>query len=204
MSFQKSLRPLSFYIILCLFLTGCNSGFDYSIETTLNPHKIAPLTASLHIEAEKPVKATVNVLGSIPLEQEFDARSTNLEVPVVGLYPNAINKVVVTLEYEGGMVKDTLEIITATLPSHFPNIVIDTIDRNNMDKGMHACDIHFANKGSFNSGPFIFDDEGKVRWYLDLSFAAEMVSPFQRLRDGTLLMVTRNTIYEFDMLGKPL
>ena len=204
MYFQETLRPLFFYSILCLFLTGCSSGFDYSIATTLNPYEIAPLTASLQIEAEKPVKATVNVLGNIPLEQVFDTRSTNLEIPVVGLYPNAINKVVVTLEYEGGLVKDTLDITTTSLPSHFPDIVIDTLDRNNMDAGMHACDIHFANKGSFNSGPFIFDDEGKVRWYMDLSFAGEMVSPFQRLRDGTLLMVTRNTIYEFDMLGKPL
>jgi arylsulfate sulfotransferase len=73
-----------------------------------------------------------------------------------------------------------------------------------MESGMHACDIHFANHGKFKSIPMIFDDQGKVRWYLDLSFANMMVSPFQRLKDGTILMVDRFNIYEFNMLGKPL
>ncbi len=50
----------------------------------------------------------------------------------------------------------------------------------------------------------IFDDQGKVRWFLDLSFNGKMISPFQRLKDGTILMVDRHIIYEFDMLGKSL
>ena len=199
----------SLYFICSLFLSvfvlsSCTSGFQYSIDTTLNPYDISPLTANLNIEAEKPVTAKVNVLGGIPLEQAFENKATNLEIPVVGLYPNAINKVVVTLDYEGGQIKDTIEIITKPLPSYFPTIEINKLERSKMEPGMHACDIHFANKGSFNSGPFIFDDQGKVRWYLDLSSAGEMVSPFQRLKDGTLLMVSRNVVYEFDMLGKPL
>jgi arylsulfate sulfotransferase len=127
-----------------------------------------------------------------------------MEIPVIGLYPNAINKVVVTLDYSDGQIKDTIKITTGNIPSHFPKVVVNTLNRSEMENGMHACDIHFANKGKFNSGPLIFDDEGKVRWYLDLSFAGKMVSPFQRLNDGTLLMVSRNVIYEFDMLGKPL
>ncbi|NNJ89385.1 MAG: aryl-sulfate sulfotransferase [Eudoraea sp.] len=202
---SKAYKSSFYYFILSvLILSSCNSGFQYSIDTTLNPYEISPLTASLNIEAEKPVTATVNVLGGIPLQQAFGTNATNMEIPVVGLYPNAINKVVVTLDYEGGQIKDTIEITTKDLPPYFPKIVIDKLDRSRMESGMHACDIHFANKGSFNSGPFIFDDQGKVRWYLDLSSAGEMVSPFQRLKDGTLLMVSRNVIYEFDMLGKPL
>jgi len=204
MSSKASLHFVYSLFVGVFVLSSCNSGFQYSIDTTLNPYDISPLTANLNIEAEKPVTATVNVLGSIPLEQVFETKSTNFEIPVVGLYPNAINKVVVTLAYEGGQLKDTLEIITKPLPSYFPTIDINKLDRSKMEPGMHACDIHFANRGSFNSGPFIFDDEGKVRWYLDLSSAGEMVSPFQRLKDGTLLMVSRNVIYEFDMLGKPL
>ncbi|MBT8263748.1 MAG: aryl-sulfate sulfotransferase, partial [Muriicola sp.] len=201
----KALSRLVFSLVFALFLlNSCNSGFKYSIDTTLNPYEIAPLTALLKIEAEKPVKASVKVLGPIPVEQSFERNTTTLDVPVLGLYPNAINKVVVTLDYEGGQIKDTLKITTANLPSHFPKIVINTLDRDKMALGMHACDSHFANKGTFNSGPMMFDDQGKVRWYMDLSFAGKMVSPFQRLKDGTLLMVTRNTIYEFDMLGKPL
>lgn len=203
MSIKIHFHLLCFLFLSLLFLS-CSSGFQYSIDTTLNPYDISPLTANLKIEAEKPVTAKVTVLGSIPLEQAFEKTSAKMDIPVVGLYPNAINKVVVTLDYEGGQIKDTVQITTKALPSYFPKIEINKVDRSRMELGMHGCDIHFANKGSFNSGPFIFDDQGKVRWYLDLSAAGEMVSPFQRLRDGTLLMVSRNVIYEFDMLGKAL
>jgi len=204
MSLKTSLHLLFSLVFTLLLLNSCNSGFKYSIKTTLNPYKISPLTAILNIEAEKPCNAVIKVLGKIPVEQTFELNSTNMEIPVIGLYPNAINKVVVTLDYSDGQIKDTIKITTGNIPSHFPKIVVNTLNRSEMENGMHACDIHFANKGKFNSGPLIFDDEGKVRWYLDLSFAGKMVSPFQRLNDGTLLMVSRNVIYEFDMLGKPL
>jgi len=204
MSLKALVRLLYSLVFALLFFSSCSSGFNYSIDTTLNPYKIAPLTAMLNIEAEKPVSATVKVLGPIAVEQTFELNATTIDIPVIGLYPNAINKVVVTLDYEGGQIKDTLQITTGNLPTHFPKIVVNTLDRSNMESGMHACDIHFANKGTFSSGPIIFDDQGKVRWYLDLSFAGKMVSPFQRLKDGTLLMVSRNVIYEFDMIGKPI
>ncbi len=73
-----------------------------------------------------------------------------------------------------------------------------------MEDGLHALDIHFANFGKIRSVPIIFDDKGIVRWYLDLSFHGAMVSPFQRMKDGNILVVGRHTIYEFDMLGKLL
>ncbi len=199
------LRSILIYILCpaCMILmNSCSSGFDYSIEPALNPNNIAPLTAMLHIEAEQPVKASVKVLGSIPVEQHFEQEGKELEIPVVGLYPDLENRVAVTLTYAGGEVRDTLEIRTGKLPSIFPHVVVNTVDRSKMAEGMHGCDLHLANRGTFRSTPFIFDDEGNIRWYLDLSFAGKMVAPFQRLRDGTLLMVSRHVIYEFDMLGK--
>ncbi|NER09215.1 arylsulfate sulfotransferase [Muriicola jejuensis] len=195
--------PVACFVSLCIWLlNSCSSGFDYSIEPELNPNKIAPLTALLRIEAEQPVKATVKVLGSIPVEQEFEEVAKVLEIPVVGLYPDRENRVAVTLSYAGGEVRDTVNILTDKVPSHFPHIVVDILDRDKMAGGMHGCDLHLANRGTFSSTPLIFDDEGNIRWYLDLSFAEKMVSPFQRLSDGTLLMVSRHVIYEFDMLGK--
>ena len=202
---SKAISRLVFPIVLVQFLfSSCGSDLNYSIETTLNPYKISPLTAILNIEAEKPCNVTIKILGSTPVEQTFELNATRLEIPVVGLYPNTNNDVLVTLDYEGGQVIDTIKIKTENNPSHFPDITINKLNRNEMEPGMHACDIHFANNGKFNSGPLIFDDQGQIRWYLDLSFAGKMVSPFQRLKDGTILMVSRHVIYEFDMLGKPL
>ena len=201
----KALSRLAGLLVFVLLLfNSCGSGFNYSIKSTLNPYNISPLTAQLKIETEKPCNVTIKVLGKIPVEQTFNLNATNLEVPVVGLYPNTLNNVIVTLDYAGGQIIDSIKIKTGNTPSHFPQITINKLNRNEMEPGMHACDIHFANNGKFNSGPIIFDDQGQVRWYLDLSFAGKMVSPFQRLKDGTILMVSRHVIYEFDMLGKPL
>lgn len=201
----KAFSRLSGSLVLALLiLSSCSSEIEYSIKSTVNPYDISPLTALLEIETEKPCNVSIKVLGEIPVEQTFNHNATELEIPVVGLYPNTLNNVQITLAYEGGQVIDTIQLKTENVPSHFPDITINKLNRDDMEPGMHACDLHFANHGKFNSGPIIFDDKGKVRWYLDLSFAGKMVSPFQRLRDGTVLMVSRHNIYEFDMLGKPL
>lgn len=204
MTLKAMIRLVCLMVVLPLLFSSCGPDLNYSIETRLNPYKISPLTAILNIEAEKPCDVTIKVLGRSPVEQTFELNSTNLEIPVLGLYPNRENNVLVTLDFEGGHLTDTIKIKTGNTPAHFPRIAINKLNRNQMAPGMHGCDIHFANNGKFRSEPLIFDDQGQVRWYLDLGFAGKMVSPFQRLKDGTLLMVSRNVIYEFNMLGKLL
>ena len=198
-------RVALYLLILPLLLISCNSdGLDYTIESTLNPNKISPLTALLEIKTDRPCKATIKVLGNDPIEQAYETLGTDLSVPIVGLYPNTLNEVEVTLDYEGGQLIEIVKIKTGLLPDYFPSIVINKIDRIKMEEGLHALDIHFANFGKIRSVPIIFDDKGVVRWYLDLSFHGAMVSPFQKMKDGNILVVGRHTIYEFDMLGKQL
>ena len=200
-----SLIKRTVFYLLCFsfFLTSCNnSGLDYTIKTILNPNKISPLTAILNITSDIPCKATVKVLGDIPVEQSFDASSTSLIVPVLGLYPNKLNQVEITLDYEGGQKIDVIEIQTSEVPNFFPEIGINKLEKDKMEPGMHALDIHFANFGKFRSAPIIFDDNGNIRWYLDLSFHKGMVGPFQKIKNGNILVAGRHTIYEFDMMGK--
>jgi len=205
LKFPSTFVYFFFLVFVLLVSAGCsNSNFEYNIETKLNPFRISPLTALLQINADKPCRASIKVLGETPIEQSFDLYADSLSIPVVGLYPNTTNKIVVILKFEGGEIVDTVNVKTNRLPNGFPNIEINKLERTEMEPGLHACDIHFANYGKFNSIPMIFDDQGKVRWYLDLSFDGNMVSPFQRLKDGTILMVGRHVIYEFDMLGKQL
>jgi arylsulfate sulfotransferase len=190
-----------------LFLNRCGESkpkAPYSIEAVLNPYRIAPLTAVLNIKSLEPCIGSVKVLGETSIEHSFEIKTDSVSVPVLGLYPNTENNLVVTLKYASREIIDTVKIKTTNIPIGFPEIEINKIDRSKMESGMHGCDIHYANNGKFNSIPMIFDDQGKIRWYLDLSYYGTMVSPFQRLKDGTLLMVDRFTIYEFDMLGKIL
>ncbi len=197
-------RSVFMTLLVGILFSSCGPDLSYTLVSTLNPNKIAPLTAVVAVEADKPCDASFKVLGNIPVEQSFSFNSKKFDIPIVGLYPNKLNKVAITLNFEGGQVIDTIELQTENTPSFFPDIKINKLNRDKMAPGMHACDIHFANNGKFKSGPLYFDDEGIVRWYLDLSFAGKMVSPFQRLSDGTILMVSRHVIYEFDMLGKLL
>lgn len=192
-------------LILFLSFLGCGKqGLDYSIEVEPNPHGIAPLTAYLHIKAEVPVQASVKVLGRIPVEKDFETISDSLLIPVLGLYPARRNRVEVHLKSEKGSIIDTVEVSTSPVPEIFPRIDIEKLDKDNMEPGMHGCDIHFANYGKFRSIPMIFDDRGTIRWYLDLSSYGSMLAPFQRLSDGNLLMVSRHQLHEFDMMGQPI
>ncbi len=199
---KKISRSISLFVAV-FFLHSCTSdSIQYSIDYKLNPHGIAPLVAEVNVQSEIPAKVSITVLGSSPHQEPISVFSTDQSIPVLGLYPNTENKVAVTLEHAKGKTHDTIIIPTQPLPDWFPEIEINTLKREEMEAGWHGCDMHFANHGVFRSMPFIFDDQGEVRWYLDLSFHGKMVSPFQKLRDGTILMVGRHTIYEFDMMGR--
>ena len=197
-------KSLLVFISLSFFLSSCSSGLEYSIKTDLNPNKISPLTATLQIKTDKPCSVRIKVLGDIPVEQSSDSFSNEVEVSVLGLYPDKLNKVEVTLDYEGGQKVDIIEIQTEEIPSFFPSIRVNKLEKDKMEPGMHALDIHFANFGKFRSAPIIFDDLGNIRWYLDLSFHGAMVGPFQKIRNGNILVAGRRTIYEFDMMGKQI
>lgn len=191
--------------IVAILVFGCKEEMPlYQANAVLNPNKIAPLTAVVDINSEKEFKASYTVLGETPIGQAFNDKRTRLQLPVLGLYPNRKNDVVVKLEFDHETILDTIQITTSNIPNFFPRIEINKLDRNKMESGLHGCDIHYANQGKFRSMPMIFDDQGVVRWYLDLSFAKQMVSPFQRLKNGNLLMVDRFNIYQFNMLGQIL
>lgn len=192
-------------ILVCTHFIGCGKPEpEYTINVKPNPYGISPLTALLEITSKDSCATTIKVLGESPIQQSFSELSGAFGIPIVGLYPGIENEVAVILKFKDKEIIDTVKITTANIPNFFPNIKIDKIDRSKMESGLHGCDIHYANHGKFRSMPMIFDDQGIVRWYMDLSFADKMVSQFQRFTDGTILMIDRFNIYEFDMLGRPL
>ncbi|MDX1471436.1 MAG: aryl-sulfate sulfotransferase [Flavobacteriaceae bacterium] len=203
MASRKTYASLNFLILLLFILSSCSdSDFKYSVRPVLNPNGNAPLTAILNVSANQPYSATVKVLGETEIEQSYGEVSDNFSVPVLGLYPNRTNLVVLNLQHENGQTTDTIRIPTAPLPNHFPIIEVNKVNREKMEPGLHMADTHFANFGEFLSAPIIFDDEGQVRWYLDLSFEGKMLGPFQKLKDGYILVGGRHKLYKYDMLGK--
>lgn len=193
-------------VVLAVFIfNNCNTpDLTFDIKSTVNPFKIAPLSAVIHIKTNKPCQGIIKVLGKSPVEYPFKMKKNTLNVPLLGLYPGRVNDVLINMECEGENVSKTIQIETEKIPDFFPDITIDKMNREKMEAGFHACDMHFANHGTFKSLPFIFDDEGLIRWYLDLSAAGDMVAPFQRLKNGTILATSKRMFVEYDMLGKPL
>ena len=194
-------RLILYLVFSLLVFSSCNNK-NYNVETIINPNQIAPLTALIKITSEKPCSASIQVLGKLPITQKFSEVKKNLEIPIVGLYPNQNNQVLLTLFFEDGKATETLNIKTEKLPEKFPIIEVNKVDRKKMESGFHACDLHFANHGKFYSVPMIFDDNGQIRWFMDLGFINEMVSPFKKLKNDRILAASKNTIREYDMLGK--
>lgn len=183
--------------------TGCNTGgLEYKLSSKVNPAEINPLAAIIKVEADKPCRASYKVLGETEIEQTFSAESEVLDIPIVGLYPNKTNKILLSLTYAGGTVTDTIDLKTGPLPLGFPEIEINKINRAKMAPGLHAVDFHFAQGGKYYSCPIIFDDQGQIRWLLNLAFNGKMAGPFQQLSNGRIMMAGRHIIYEFDMLGR--
>ena len=188
-----------------LTITSCtNPSPEYTLEARVNPHGLAPLTALIDFNSDTECTASIKVLGDIPMEQSFDTLGKSFEIPVVGLYPGRVNDVVVSLKFKNETRIDTVKITTNPLPEYFPRIEVNTLNRSKMEPGMHLCDLHYAKNGTYDSRPMIFDDNGEVRWFLDLSFFGDIIWPIQRLNDGALLVGGTNQIHEYDMLGKVL
>jgi len=184
-------------------MSSCSSGkLEYTTSVELNPAKLNPLAALIKIEADQPCHASYKVLGQTEVKQAFDVEAKSLDLPVLGLYPNRTNKVVLNLNYGNNELTDTIEIKTGPLPQGFPDIEIAKLERSKMTEGLHAIDFHFAQGGKYHSCPMIFDDQGQVRWLLNLSFNDKMMGPFQQLKNGRIMMAGRHVIYEFDMLGR--
>ena len=188
------------FILMVLLLGSCGKGgLDYTLETKLNPNNISPLTAQLNIQSKQACRATVKVLGALPVEQRFEESSQNLEIPVVGLYPNTTNKVLLTLDYEGGQTQDTILIKTNALPDYAATVEVNKVERSKMEPGFHLVDMHYAQGNKFHSVPFVFDDKGVVRWYLDLSYFDEIIWPIQRVKNGNILVAGKNEIHEYNI-----
>jgi hypothetical protein len=118
-------------IVLALTFWSCgNQGLQFTTEVDLNPNKISPLTAVIHLSANKPCVVTVTVQGKSPVEQVYKTDSNKIDVPVIGLYPGRVNQVLVSVQAGEEVQAKIVEIKTKPLPESFPTIEINSLDRH--------------------------------------------------------------------------
>ncbi|NNE26302.1 MAG: aryl-sulfate sulfotransferase [Saprospiraceae bacterium] len=166
---------------------------------------ISPLTKYIKLNTLLPVKWTSHVVGDYPIYMSIDTFSQNLQIRVVGLRPATENKVAFKIETkEGEYFKDTLTIISDSLPAGYPDISILEDNLSDKDNYFHFADFSMGVKGKFHTKPFVFDMNGEIRWYMDLSHFKKWASPIRYTESGTLLLGTGYNIYEYDLMGNLL
>jgi arylsulfate sulfotransferase len=106
----------------------------------LNPYGVAPLSGIINIETKVPVQVRVTVSGNNEKDdivKVFDSLETEHEIPVLGLYPGAINIVQVDfLNGEGAALKTkAYTFSTRSLDYKLPQIVVNAADYLRMSDG---------------------------------------------------------------------
>lgn len=183
-------------------LSEINQG-SFSLQNPyvkLNPYIIAPLTALVYFKTDKAVSPAITVKGkehSGDMGMTFK-KGTEHYLPVLGLYPDYENTVVITLD--DGERKE-IKIRTAPAPEgvHKP-ISIMTTPEYMQDNVMVLSP---TSKGNVTA----YDYKGEVRWYLTPNLAFD----FKRVRNGRFLMGTHRLLmppyhttglFEFGAIGK--
>lgn len=185
-----------------------------SQSLSINLSGAAPLTAVLAFSTSEPVSSRVRVVGKNgPLSdviKDFTTPALLHGLPILGLYGDYNNEVEVTLFNASGasLGTSTFNIPTTPLISDMPAI---SIQSNNVQKepGMTLVSYFGSNGASSGQKPFIFDEFGDIRWYLDFSANPVLANLFydngiERLRNGNYYFGDRSTsrIFEVDLIGR--
>ena len=137
-----------------------------------------------------------------PTRYTIDDASTDLVIPVIGLYPDTDNAVTLTLEnLAGDSLSRQLTVSTPPLPDYFPDISIDEHTALAAD-GLIFADFAWGQGTRFFSKPMAFDSAGNVRWWLDMADIGRLAAPFKFTDRDTLIIGAYETVREYALTGR--
>lgn len=179
-----------------------------------NPSGVSPLTAAIVIGTNIPTSARIKVVGkngsASDVIKDFPGLRSGHSLEILGLYGGYDNTIELTLFDENGIDIGTssISLQTAPLISDLPTTIAVINSSASKKPGMTLVS-YFGHSGNQNpQRPFIFDEFGDVRWYLDFSQHNELSNLFydngiERLANGNWYFGDRSTskIYEVNMMG---
>jgi arylsulfate sulfotransferase len=187
---------------------------DGAIVITKNPYGNAPLTAEAVFRTTVPTRVSLTVLGESPLQHDFSEMATTHRVPILGLYPGRDNRVRLTLtSSEHGSAEETVRITTDPLPSYFPKVAVQTAPGAELEPGWTLSQYSINPRGQkiesdidaslhLRGLPFMFDENGDIRYYLDLTEIGGLPFEVGRLQNGHWVFGEASDVFEYDLLGK--
>lgn len=197
-------------LLVLLFMSSCDSSpktveefLKGTINVQVNPYEKVPLGALLRFRTEEPCTVEIEVKGKVPLSKAFKTLDTKHAIPLLGLYADTTNTVLVKMTSEKGKTyTQELKIKTAALPDFFPSVEIAKIDRTKMEPGLHLIEMLIANNGKFEAFTIMFDDQGDIRWFMDMSSLGQIAYSPLRLQNGNWMYLSWINIWELTGLGE--
>ncbi len=169
-------------------------------HVTLDPNGTTPLSAELSFNAATAGIVTITVVGKDPdgvsIAHTFPDQAQSFRIPVLGLYPDYVNTVIVDFDAgNAGRTQDVLEIATAPLINP---PVIDVLQNN-----LPADD---SDVFLFAEQKAAFDQRGEIRWI----YQGDANHFYRKVSDNSwLATVNENRIRyhfpkfaEYSMLGE--
>ncbi len=184
---------------------------EYNLfELNYNPLGWTPLSASLTVNSRKPgtVKVTIAKKNSDGTDLTKSHRHNDMDAtyPVLGLYYNHTNEILIEWISSDTTRSETIIIETPIQPDFIPEINITTIDTAAMEPGM----TFIAYRAKENpSVPFMLDHNGELRYILDYTGHPDLKYlnydvGLERLENGNFYFGhwPTNKLYEVDIFGE--
>jgi arylsulfate sulfotransferase len=206
------MRASSILVMIGLACSGCGSGeaefeerLSQPVRIEVNPSGRVPLGALIEFSTLEPSTVELTVHGLRAVSRTFSLPTKRHELPVLGLYPGTENVVETTItEPDGSSYSRFDTIATGELPTTFPTIRIQTLREDDMEPGYHLFDLLLANDGKFLPYTVLFDNDGTVRWYMDMSEQGQIAYTPYRLSNGNWLYLNWIELLEVDDLGRTI
>ena len=202
----KYLSQILFFLSSLFFIFGlwaCGGTTEDIVEEDivdtqlrLNDNLLAPLAAKARITTKKVSKIKIIVMGELSVETNFNSFSKSHQIPIVGLYPDRENKIQIEITDPEGRVSrqdHTLQTLPIPENSEVPDINISINELSASEQFLFYVGAPFY-------ADFIFDTNGKVRWYYLRDGMPHSILHYQA-RNSNLIQTHIKPIRIVDFLG---
>lgn len=170
----------------------------------VDPTKLSPLTAKLTIKTDIETKVSILIKGQDgeDLAHDFNEFGLSHTIPILGLYLDYENEVVITLtSRSAGELKMVQKIKTDSLPwleiKKFDPVMPDRLSVGNRFVMLHLMGTNGL-AGREGSSPVMIDKFGRIRWI----YFGDINHVFKRLSNGHYLVDGVGTgFWEIDLFG---
>ena len=176
---KRSFLLILFSLGQCFFISSATAaglphckGKTFSLQKPciiVNPYNNNPLVALVQFSTKKPAQISLQVLGkngASPIKTSFNKLSTHHKIPVMGLYPNYHNTLILTAEY-----KDK--------NSETVQLYIQTAGINQNIKYTVTRKEDFQTNYYWMTNGMVLDENGEIRFMFDDSSSIRYYFPGQ-------------------------